>query len=256
MKISILCFAVALLLLSSARAFSSPAEFDNAYALLERLKGDSAAAKDPLAKARIQTELDTIPLQVENLITQGTLKLLNGKSAPLAEELQAKIGAALDSGEAPGSFVFTFGPNSDPSYLVAYGFSFCAVCSRSWIGGFATRGGHYELVASSENPAPNQSVALVPLWTSTSQIEVVMYGTNWGDAHSRMNVTAYVFDGQKIQPCWSRLGLPQGTLSVEPDALTLRFLTSLRPPWKRRTELYAVTREGIELKHASETPED
>jgi len=269
-----LVYIVITLLATPAARVSAYAqsEFDSARALLQKVDEDRAAygaiadtkrisdGEVVAARKRVSEEEQAAPAKVEGLLNAAVLRFLDTDAHRSPEKLQAKLREALQIGpEQPEhgvnaqAFVFQIGP-AKKGYIVAYNIVHCITCSHSWIGAFAPKGGGYELVASLDNSLPNQTLQAVPLWTGDNVIRFLAYGINWGDAHSRLNAAAYSFDGHQIREVWSRTGLPQGTLKLEPGTMVVSFLTALVPPWKMRTETYAVTANEIHLLEASESP--
>jgi hypothetical protein len=238
----------------------SQSGFTNAHALLQKLAQDRLAAKTSLARNQLAEEVHTVPLRVEELMTQGIIDLLNSGQARSLEYLQQKVSTTLqvgpqEAGNIPDVYVLLLGPAGNPSYVVVYEIPYCADCSRSWIGVFAQDNNQYRLRSSLEDPLPNQSIRAVPLWVSSNGIRFLVYGTTWGDAHNRLNIAAYFYDGRNIGTIWSRMGLTQGTVDVKSGAMVISFLTTLRPPWNKRTEIYDLTATGIHLQNATESPE-
>src|SRR5208282_3825164 len=250
----ILCFALFL----PAFVYSQ-SEFETAHALLEKLANDRGSIRATSDRARVEQETKTVPVEVEHLINEGISNLLNRDAAVSQQNLQQTLRAALQIGSVQpetGQNAFVFASAAkDPSYLIIYNVTYCAACSLSWIGTFVSDAGHYKQEASLQDPIPNQSLSAAPLWISDDVIRVIVYGTTWGDAHSRLNVLAYSFDGRQLEKLWERTGLPQGTVQIRPGAMVVSFLTALRPPWKERSETYAITAKGIQLQAVSERPQ-
>lgn len=81
---------------------------------------------------------------------------------------------------------------------------------------------------------------------------MLVYGTNWGDAHNRLNVIAYSFGPHKLEEIWSRTALPGGHIEIGPGGFELSFYTTLDNFQRtERTETYLVTKGGIHLRSAA-----
>jgi hypothetical protein len=248
-RITLLC----VICLGSGSFAQAQSEFDNAHFLLLRLAEENSAAKTAVAKAQLQKELKTIPPDVSKLVNLGLLNLLNNGLVRSPEDLRVKIDEALETGNVTPAFVF---PLQNRSYVIIYNVLFCSTCSRSWIGMFSPQGGKYAIVASLEDSLPDQSIRAVSLSASDNGTRFIVYGTNWGDAHNRLSVVAYLVEGDKVRDFWSRSGLPQGAAQIGEGMMELSFFTSLRPPWTRRKETYSLGRESIRLQSVSENPEN
>jgi hypothetical protein len=240
---------------------TSSDDFQQAHDLLQALHTDrTQTTSDASTKARLADEVTSVPTKVQRLINEGIVSFLSSDVPPSFEELRQQLEAALQVGPPePGNeaeaFVSPLPGQSGPSYVIAYNISYCAACSRSWIGIAARRNGHFEIVTSLDDPLPNQSLALVPLAADANGNRFLVFGTLWGDAHTRMNAVAYRFDGNHLLAIWSRTDLPSGKMEAKNGELTLSFLSALRPPAKERTEIYLVTPNGIQLEQSFEHEE-
>lgn len=249
----LLCGCIVLWLCTSVQAQT---DFDKAHALLTRITTPYAEGEAKGDKERFEAEVRSAPLEIERLLNNGILDTLNASNAPSASGLQKRLDTTLklESSEGnPPAFVFVIGTQAKPFFLVAYDIAYCAACGRSWIGVFGPLDERYYLVTSLENPFPNQGINVLPLTVSGESYPYFLaYGTNWGDAHSRLNVAVYRFDGHQLRTVWSRSGLVEGKVNLMSGGLLLSFLTTLTPPFTERTEIYKVTPQGIELQSASE----
>lgn len=244
-------------------------EFDNANSLLRQLaqdrknlaeEGDSEKAK--VERERLAEKLKSVPAQVQQLLNKGILNALDTEAVSSAPTLQSKLRAALQVSEVePGknndAYVFSLGSQQKPSYLVLYTISYCAVCGRSWLGVVGPKEDRYEVIAAVDDPLPNQSIDMIPLGTGAGDKPLfLLFGTIWGDAHRRLNATAYTVDGQQLKSVWSLPQLPEGRLEVSGRIIIVTSYTTLRPPFSLRTEVYAVTNNGIDLRSTSVRPAD
>jgi hypothetical protein len=121
-------------------------------------------------------------------------------------------------------------------------------CSHAWIGLLGKKSGRYHILSGLDDSFDGRSLHVTPLApTEDGQNRFLIYGTNWGDAHSRLTAIAYVVDDAKIRKFWARVDLPQGSVKVADTRISLTFLTALTPPWKEKTEVYQV-QPGNEIK--------
>lgn len=256
------CAATALLVLTD-RVWSQTA-FDQAHELLKQWAyAQKQAQQQKPSEAhlnRLRELTDSIAQEVPQLLKKGVIELLNepGKHSP--EELRAKLRATLqvfppDQYE-PEVFVFPVGFTQRAFYLIAYNVSYCASCSHAWIGIIGRRSGGYDILSEESDSFSGKSLRVEPLARSEDgRDRFLIYGTNWGDAHSRLSAAAYVLDDSKLKRFWARADLPQGSIKVTPTQISVSFLTALRPPWRERTEVYEVQRgEEIKLQNSFERP--
>jgi hypothetical protein len=237
----------------------SQSEFDRAHALLDEI---ASLQKQERSKATIEklTELvNSAPEHVEELLNKGVVDLLNAPGAHPPEEVHRKIAAALQivppDQYRPEVFVFASALERQPTYLIAYNFGYCAICSRNWVGVVGRVNGAYQILASDDNPFPNHSLTMTWLDSAANgQTRFLVYGTTWGDAHSRLCAAAYAFDGKQLKKSWSLSDLPQGTIKVRPTEIIVSFLTALVPPWSEKTEIYSILPGEIKLRQSLERP--
>lgn len=239
----------------------SNANFEQAHVLLQNLGKDRIRnTTDASAKAGLAEDVKSVPAMVQRMINKGIVDSLNSQAPSPAGDLEHELKTALQVGPPePGNeseaFVLPLRRQSGPSYVIAYNVAFCAACSSSWIGVAARRKDQFEIVASLDDPLPNQNLTLIPLAADVDGDRFLVYGTNWGDAHSRLNVAAYHYGGNNLKKIWSRTGLPSGKLEANSGEVTLSFLSAVRPTVKERTEVYLVTPKGIQLDRFSEHQE-
>ncbi len=234
-------------------------EFDSAHAIFAEYWADaSAAAKTRTALARNQLRQKTtdLPRLLEGPINQGIIDYLNQSGTKSPNELKVLLAKALtppniNDGPIQNSVDVVALMDGDV-YIVTYDINYCAACSTSWIGVFRhNSNGKFLLIDHVENPGQNQTVHLGILHSELMTM-VVFYGTNWGDAHNRLNVRVYSIQNQ-LRQIWERLDLPQGQISLSGDRLVLSFLSSLTPPWDTITETYLLKNQTISL--SSQTKE-
>jgi hypothetical protein len=202
----------------------------------------------------------SIAQEVPELLKKGTVEFLNSSAVASPSEIQEKISATFwDAPPGRGKydpevFVFPTGSGQGGCYLVAYNVPYCASCSRAWIGLIGKKGGRYEVLSEEGNSFNGKGVHVVPLARSEDgKDRFLIYGTNWGDAHSRLSMVAYSVDHAKLVKFWARTDLVQGRVEVTSKHISLTFLTALTPPWNERTEVYEVQRsEDIRLQKSSE----
>ena len=240
---------------------ASNTNFEQAHVLLQNLGKDRIrSTSDPSARAGLAEDVKSVPAMVQRLINKGIVDSLNSQTPPPADDLEHELKTTLqvglpELGNESEAFVSPLRRQGGPSYVIAYNVAFCAACSRSWIGVAARRKDQFEIVASLDDPLPNQSLTLIPLSADADGDRFLVYGTVWGDAHTRMNVVAYHYDRSKLKAIWSRTGLPSGKLHANSGEVTLTFLSAIRPTVKERTEVYLVTSKGIQLDRFSEHQE-
>jgi hypothetical protein len=252
-----LCCALVLLIVGPGA--HPQTELDRAHALLDEMTHLQKHERDKPTTEALTSFLDTGPQQIEDLLNRGFLALLNSPGRHNTDQLRQKLTAALQVAPpeqySPEVFVFSSSPKNQPTYFVAYNFGYCAACSRNWIGVFGRVGGVYRILASVENPFPNHSLNVTWLpQAKNGEPRLLAYGTNWGDPHNRLSVTAFTFADSHFRREWSLTDLPQGTVEVLPREIIVSYLTSLRPPWAERTEVYAILPEQIQLRESSEHP--
>jgi hypothetical protein len=249
-----------ILLLTLGSEAQCQSQFHQAHALLaelDRLQKGGQRDKDTLDK--LNDLVHHVPQKVQGLLNEGILELLNSPGVHSPVLIRAKVSAVLQV-VPPGQFqpeVFVFGlpPRQRSSYLVAYNGPYCARCSRAWIGLIGKRGAHYAILSEGDNSFDGKSLHVTPLPRGgDGNDRFLVCGTNWGDAHSRLSVTVYSLADNQLKSDWSREDLPQGTVKVTPTEITLSFLTSLRPPWDEKTEVYSILPQSIQLRQTLERP--
>ncbi|MGH9862041.1 MAG: hypothetical protein ACRD35_01310, partial [Candidatus Acidiferrales bacterium] len=202
-------------------------------------------------------------LPIQAVVNQGIVSALNRQPRPSAQDLENELRDVLGfrNPDAQLASAFSFQTSSRKVYVAAYALGIGATSTRSWIGVFGPLGlgNPYALLASVENSLPDKIIALHPLNDPEEQgLTFLAYGINWGDAHNRLTVIAYSFDGHKLKPIWSRADLPQGQIRVEGTKIKLTFLSSLLGPGYKSvreiTEIYRVTSSSIELEKRFERP--
>jgi len=255
--IGLLCFTIMPLIVGAAARLQS--QFDKAHALLEDISHLQKHEQDKQTIEELSKLLDSAPQRVEQLLNSGLLTLLNSPGLHTTNELRQKLTAALQVAPteqySPEVFVFSSTPKNHPPYFIAYNFGYCAACSRNWIGAFGRVDGAYRILASEENPFPNHSLSVTWLpQAKNGEPRFLAYGTNWGDPHNRLSVIAFSFADSHFRRVWSRTDLPQATIKISPRKLIISFVTSLRPPWTERTEVYDILPEQIQLRESSEQP--
>lgn len=175
-----------------------------------------------------------------------------GSSSGLQGKLQAALQVGRDSEQL--AFVLPLGAVSR-RILVSYTIPYCATCARSWIGVFGPVGRRIQILAELKDPMPNQTLNIME--AGTNRIEnpfVLAYGTNLGDAHSRLNAALYCFCNGELKRVWAKTGLPQRTVSVSNDRLTLSYLSALQPPWIYETDVYTWAPNGLEFSGSTQQP--
>lgn len=255
------------LLLSIGASLCAQTELQQARQMLQELYQQVREAAEARLREGRQPEYtwqdyNRRLLQIQGLINQGIVSALNQQPRPSGGELERELRYVLGAGipaETKAS-AFSFHMASHELYVVAYALGIGATSTRSWIGVFGPPGlgNAYALLASVENSLPDKTIALQPLYHPPEQgLTFLAYGFNWGDAHNRLTVIGYSFDGEKLESVWSKPDLPQGQISVEGKRISLVFLSSaLGPGYDVReiTEIYRVTSSGMRLERRSERP--
>jgi hypothetical protein len=231
--------------------------FERAHALLEEIDRLQKQERGKTTVERLTQLVNSAPQQVEQLLNEGLVDLLNTPGAHSPEEVHQQLAAALQvvppDQYQPEVFVFASALERQPSYFIAYNIGYCAVCSRNWIGVLGLSNGIYKILASDDNPLPDHGLAVSWLGrTVEGSARLIVGGTAWGDAHNRLSVTAYAFDGKHLTKTWSLEDLPQGTIKVTPTEIIVSFLTALVPPWSEKTEIYSILPEQIKLRQSFE----
>jgi hypothetical protein len=229
-----------------------------AHSLTTKLWQQRVGATTKEARDALQAEMGGIVTRIQLLASRGVLALLNSANPTSSEQLQEALRVALSSTDEPQSgdaSVLKFTELPNPVYVVAYAVGYCAVCSRSRLEVIGIQRGSYQDLAVIEDPLPNRSVDVLPLDLSKGRIiRFLADGVNWGDPHGRLTVSAYAFDGERLNSFWSRADLPHGTVRVEGDRILLSYLISLAPPWrespKEETDVYRLTGDAIKLQIA------
>jgi len=261
-EISRLCIAIPLVLLPVRAYCQEP--FDKAHELLKegaQAQGRVQQQKPSEAELkRLKEVTNSVAQTVPELLKKGVLELLNLPARHTADELSAKLRTTLQvipqDQYQPEVFVFPLALHQADSYLVAYNVSYCASCSYAWIGVVGRKDGRYSILSEEDHSFANKTLHVAPLGvTDRGAARFLIYGTNWGDAHNRLSLVAYVLDDGRLRRFWARTDLPQGSIRVTPTRISLSFLTALRPPWSERTEVYTVQQgEEIKLQQSSERP--
>jgi hypothetical protein len=262
-KLLIAWLWIAVAFLESTGEVRSQNALDQAHELLkEWSQAQQQALRQKPGEAdlkRLRAITSSIAQEVPQLLNKGIMEFLNGPGKHAPDELSAKLTAVLQAFPpdqyVPEVFVFPLASEQQGSYLVAYNVPYCVSCSRAWIGLIGKKGGHYEILSEGGNSFDGKSLHVTPLPPGDDgNARFLVYGTNWGDAHSRLTVTAYSFADNQLKSAWSRKDLPQGAVKVTPTEITLSFLTSLTPPWNEKTEVYAILPESIQLRQTFERP--
>lgn len=236
-------------------------EFGEAHALLEQLSRTQQEKRDPSNAQKLAELMNSVPQRVQQLLSKAIVQSLSTPIHHTADEIHRKLTAALQVAPfdqaGPEVFVFPFHSGRRDAYLIAYSVVYCVSCSRGWIGVLGrANNGPYQILSSDDDAFPNQTLVAAMLQpTGEGEPRFLIHGTNWGDAHNRLNVVGYTFDGTRLTIIWSRMGLPQGSIKVTPARITLSFLTSLRPPWSEKTEIYGILPGEIKLQRSSEHPD-
>jgi hypothetical protein len=182
-----------------------------------------------------------LPELVQGQLTSGIIAYLNETPDSSAEALKAKLARALTpptlGNQTIDNAVDVIVANSGDSVYVAYDVTYCASCSRSWLGEFSRGGGVFHLQAVSRSPSQDTSVHLALLGSSSSNPVLVLYGLHWGDPHNRSEVKVFSMDG-KLQELWSKSELWQGNVSIDGDELKLVFLSDFTSDAQEITETY------------------
>ena len=215
--------------------------------------------RNPASRERLSRQGAELPGTIQPLLSQGILEYLNSNASISVDQLTLRIAEALSApgvgvrsiADAKGvaSVVPIPGRNA---YAVAYTVSYCASCSRSWLGIFQMRKRKFALLASLNDPAPDEAVYLSVLGVGATTL-LVLHGTHWGDAHNRLDARAYSTT-RPIREVWSRLGLPQGKIVISTDKIGLVFMSSPVPPWKEIKDTYQVREGRLILVHHTSAP--
>lgn len=250
---------LALFFLIFAPVSRCQAQFDQAHALLSELDGlQKSGQRDKPTVDRLNVLVAEVTGQAVTLLDNGILALLNSPGTHSAAEIRDRISTALQilpAGEyRPEVYAFRSGSGQEDSYLIAYNIPYCASCSRAWIGLVRKTGDRYEILSEDVEAFSGKSLHVAPLTAGAEGgSRFLVYGTNLGDAHSRLTVRAYEVRCAKLRSVWVRADLPQGNVKVTPSRISLTFLTRLNPPWGETTETYEVQeKKSIELKVSRE----
>lgn len=252
-----LCLTSTLLILSPVA--HSQSEFEKAHDLLDEIARLQKQEREKATIEKLAELVNSVPAQVEELLNKGVVDLLNAPGAHSPDEVHQKIATALQivppDQYRPEVFVFASALERRPPYFIAYNFGYCAICSRNWIGVVGRVNGRYQILASDDNPFPNHSLTMTWLDSAANgQTRFLVYGTTWGDAHSRLSAAVYTYDGRQLKKSWSLSDLPQGTIKVTPTEIVVSFLTALAPPWTEKTEVYSILPTEIKLRQSVERP--
>lgn len=235
------------------------AEFDEAHTLLQQLSATQQEKRDRDNAARLAELMNSVPQRVQQLLTNGIVDLLNVPAHHSADELYQKLAAALQVAPPdqyrPEAFVYSLRTGHEDAYLIAYNVAYCVSCSRGWLGIVGRIGNHYQVVSSDDNPFPNRTLDAALLWpTAEGKPRLLVHGINWGDAHSRLTITVYAIDQDRLKIIWFLADLPQGKVKVTPTEIIVSYLTALVPPWSEKTETYAILPGEIKLRQSIERP--
>ncbi|MFB3815951.1 MAG: hypothetical protein ACE14L_17745 [Terriglobales bacterium] len=198
---------------------------------------------------------------IEAELNSALASMLAGPARPACGDVQEDLRSALGhEGHADPNVASAVCIEREGKvyYVVGYSLAGAATYSRSWIGVFgpSVPGGQYRMLSAVDNSLPSKTIALWPKpLQMDDKIVVLAYGVNWGDAHNRLTVIAYSFDGHTLNPIWSRSDLPQGQIKIEGRKIKLTFLSSLLGPGYKSVheirETYRVTSSGITLEKRS-----
>jgi len=205
---------------------------------------------------RVAAEVKEVPPQAEKLINQGILEFLSKESTPtlLKQVIDSTLKVNNTTTEG-ASFVLPIG-NPPRFYLIAYTISFCAICARNWIGLVAPCPAGCEILAELQNQFQNQGIKIFPLNTDVNSLTFLVRATNWGDAHNRVSVQIYRFNGHDLKSIWSVSDLAQGQVQISGNEVTLKYFTTLAPPFEERTDVYSVRTGIITLDRSATRPSD
>jgi len=205
---------------------------------------------DPDKTALIRKQQATMPHDVTELIEKGILVYLNDSRQSSSEALQQAIDEVLTPdgmqvGGSPGNVsVVTVGPSQ--TYVVGFDVGVCATCSNTWLGVFQKSDGAYSLRYAIEHAASGQSVRLFAIGPEGKERKVLLAGTTWGDAHSRLSVRLYdVRDG--LHEVWSQLELPNGEVSVKGNRISLTSRSTLGLDFRMVRKDFTVTGTDVVL---------
>jgi hypothetical protein len=128
--------------------------------------------------------------ETPGLLNNGILELLNSSGLHSSEEIRLKISRALqiDPTDPVEVFVIRLTARQPASYIVAYNLLYCASCSKAWVGIIGKKHGHYGVLSDWGPIFVNKSLHLVSIDIQDRENYMVIYGTNWGDAHNRRSV--------------------------------------------------------------------
>ena len=253
--VAVLCSTC--LLLAFGTLTHGQSGFGQAHALLAELDQMQKSGQHDKATVDKLSELAVrVQKETPGLINQGILGLLNSPGTHSPNQVRLKISKALQivpaDQYAPEVFVSRL-TGVPEGYLIAYNVPYCASCSRAWIGVIGKKGGGYKILSKDDSTFNDKSLHVVALGTGeTGRERFLVYGTNWGDAHSRLTATAYELIDATLVKFWSRVDLPQGVLKTSLSEISLTFLTALTPPWSERKEVYDVLPDRIHLRTSSE----
>jgi hypothetical protein len=233
--------------------------FEEAHTLLVQLDAlQKSGRRDDATLDKLKQLVISAQKETRGFINKGILALLNSPGPHSSDEIRMKIAQALQvvPEYTPEVFTSPVTPSRLGSYVVAYNVSYCASCSNAWVGVIGKKGGRYDILSDLDDELTNKSlhVASIPPGEDRKN-RFLIYGTNWGDAHNRLTVGAYMLDDKQLTKFWARVDLPQGTIKHSDNEITLKFLTKLEPPpTAERTEIYEIEPTRIKLKKEVERP--
>ena len=237
------------------------AQFDQVHTLLLELdRLQKSGQRDKPTVDRLNDLVAEVSQRAGTLLNSGILALLNSPGTHSAAEIKERISTALQilptGGYHPEVYAFRSARGHQDTYLIAYNIPYCASCSRAWIGLIGKRRGRYEVLSEKGEAFADRSLHVARLSESEARTaRFLVYGSNWGDAHSRLTAMAFQIYDAQLRSIWSRSDLPQGSVEVTPTRLSLTFLTSLNPPWREKTEVYEVPQgKQIKLQESVERP--
>lgn len=232
--------------LGSGTAPGAQTDLERAQTLIRRISSDRTNAKTALQKAALVTEIGSTLPEIERLTLSGIGQLLDSSRATSAAGLQEELESVLGNAS-----VLKLPWSDGPVYVIAFTIASCADCSRSWLGAFANVQGHYTVIASAENSEPNRVVSLTPLPQHGGGARFLVSRLLLGDAHNRLDASAYELQARALRVLWSRLALPQGRVEVRNGTIILSFASGLEPSSQEVTEIYSFDRGKIDLRSRS-----
>jgi len=261
-KLTIAWLAVSALLLLFPSQMRPQSAFDQAHDLVKGWSTAQQAQQQNPSEANfknLREATSSVAREVPELLKTGTLELLNSSGIVSSSKIVERISSALfevpSAKYDPEVFVFPIGSRQGASYFVGFNVPYCASCSRAWIGLIGKKNGRYDVLSEEGKSFDGKSLQVSPLGRNENGNDrFLIYGTNWGDAHSRLSVVAYVVDEAKLRRIWARIDLPQGSIKVTPTEIIVSSLTALVPPWREKTEVYRILPEQIKLEQSIERP--